>query len=179
MTQHIDLKDFNSGETKLSLAEDGQLAHGSDPLGATNSDERVTQILALTEQLSALLEMENEFLKQRQINKLTTKEAEKSKLSKLYALEMRAIAARPELLAGITNEQRTSLKTAATSFRALTADHARRLAHAKAVTEGLVKAIGDEVAKSHQPSKGYSPAGHQQITGRYSRPAALSLDQSI
>ena len=179
MTQHIDLKDLNKEEEKLSLTKDSQPANGSDPLGATNPDDRVTQILALTEQLSTLLETENEFLKQRQMIKLTTNEAQKSKLSKLYALEMRAIAARPELLAGITDEQRASLRTAATGFRALTADHARRLARAKAVTEGLVKAIGDEVAKSRQPSKSYSPAGHRKITGSYARPAALSLDQSV
>ncbi len=179
MTQHIDLKSTQSKDAEQIATERDTIANGSDPLGATSPGDRVSQILALTGELSTLLEAENEFLKQRQIASLTANEAKKSKLSRLYAQEMRAIAARPELLAGITNQQRSALKAAAGKFRDLTADHARRLARAKAVTEGLVKAIGDEVAKTQNSSKGYRGPGQMNATTAYSRPAALSLDRSV
>lgn len=179
MTQYTDLKGNTQKAVKQLTAERDTIANGADPLGATNLSDRVNQILALTGELSTLLEAENEILKQRQIASITANEAKKSKLSRLYAQEMRAIAARPELLAGITNQQRSALKTAAGKFRDLTADHARRLARAKAVTEGLVKAIGDEVAKTQQSSKGYRGPGQMNATPAYSRPAALSLDQSV
>lgn len=83
-----------------------------DPLGTTSVNERVNAILSLTHQLTGLITTETALLKSRRAAALRETEAEKSRLSGLYAREMRAIQMRPELLAGATVKQTEMLQAA-------------------------------------------------------------------
>lgn len=151
-----------------------------DPLGASSIPERVGMILSLTSDLSDILKVETALIESHQAGKLRDTEEEKTRLSSLYAREMRAIHARPELLKGMTEAQTQDLRTTATDFAQALREHARALSRSRAVTEGLVKAIGEEVGRLRQPVTRYAAPGvsPKPMTPQ-SVPAALSLDRSI
>ena len=139
--------------------ETQELNPAIDPLGTTTVAERVQAILALTQQLTGLINAETALLKSRRGSALRESEEEKRRLSALYAREMRAIKARPELLAGATARQKEQLRTVASAFRACIATHVRTLARVRAVTEGMVVAIGEELSKRQNPQTSYKRPG--------------------
>ncbi|MEQ1889582.1 MAG: hypothetical protein ABL951_10445 [Alphaproteobacteria bacterium] len=126
-----------------------------DPLGTTSVNERVNAILSLTHQLSSLITSETSLLKSRRAAALRETEAEKSRLSALYAREMRAIQMRPELLAGATGKQTEMLRAASVAFRACVVTHVRTLARIRSVSEGLIVAIGEELGRLRKPMTSY------------------------
>lgn len=166
----------------MSLAEAAQPeAAAVDPLGTTSLDARVNAILSLTQQLTKLISSENALLKNRRASVLRESEAEKTRLSTLYAREMRAIDARPQLLAGITARQRDALRTASEAFRACVVTHVRAIARIRAVSEGLVVAIGEELNRRSKPVTSYKgPNQPAYNRAAASTPAqAFGFDRSI
>lgn len=126
-----------------------------DPLGTTSLDARVHAILSLTQQLTHLISSENDLLKTRRASVLRETEAEKTRLSTLYAREMRAIDARPELLTGLNARQKNALRTASEAFRACVVTHVRAIARIRAVSEGMLVAIGEELNRRRAPMTRY------------------------
>lgn len=156
---------------------------GVDPLGTDNVADRIEMILQLTGELCGLIEAETTHLEHHRPSELSQSEAKKAQLSALYAREMRAISARPELLHGATSAQKQSLQESAENFRATVANHTRRLVHARVVTEALVVAVGEELNKRRNPATRYAkPYGKSGALNSASmRPAtiAFSHDRSI
>ena len=151
-----------------------------DPLGADSIPERVAMILSLTSDLSEILKTETTLIQSHQAGKLRDTEEEKARLSTLYAREMRAINERPELLQGMTDAQTRELRSTATDFAQALREHARALSRSRAVTEGLVKAIGEEVGRIRQPVTRYAaPGAAPRPMPPQSAPAALSMDRSV
>ncbi len=152
-----------------------------DPLGTTNVNERVRAILNLTRQLTDLILSETRLLKTRRAAALRETEAEKNRLSSLYAREMRAIQMRPELLAGASVEQKSMLKRVSTEFRASVVTQVRALARIRAVSEGLVVAIGEELDRMRTPMTSYKgPNGpRMKNTAAIPQSAAFGFDRSI
>lgn len=139
--------------------EAGGLHAAVDPLGTTNLADRIQAILSLTTQLMALITAETSMLKSRRGSSLRETEAEKRRLSALYAREMRSIRARPELLAGATPRQQEALRAASSAFRACVATHVRTLARIRAVSEAMVVAVGEELSLRQQPVTSYKRPG--------------------
>lgn len=156
-------------------------ASAVDPLGAASTDERVHAILTLTQRLTNLITAETDLLKKHRAAALRGTEAEKNQLSTLYAREMRAIQMRPELLAGATRKQKEMLRDSATAFKACVTKHVRTLARIRAVSEGLVVAIGEEMARMRQPVTTYSAPGRPSIKSAALVPQApaFGFDRSI
>ena len=152
-----------------------------DPLGAASLDARVDAILSLTQQLTKLVSSETAQLKTRRASVLRESEAEKTRLSTLYAREMRAIDARPELLAGINPRQKKTLRAASEAFRACVVTHVRAIARIRAVSEGLLVAIGEELNRRNKPMTSYKgPNGPAYSRAAAGMPApALGFDRSI
>lgn len=148
-----------TGTTHSKPSEAADLHAAVDPLGTTNLRDRIQAILSLTTQLTALITAETNMLKSRRGSSLRETEDEKRRLSALYAREMRAIKARPELLAGATPKQKEILRTASSAFRACIATHVRTLARVRAVTEAMVVAIGEELSLRQQPVTSYKRPG--------------------
>lgn len=134
-----------------------------DPIGAASTDERVNAILTLTQRLTNLILAETALLKKHRAAALQATEAEKNHLSTLYAREMRAIQMRPELLSGASRKQKEMLRDSAAAFRTCVVKHARTLARIRAVSEGLVVAIGEEMARLRQPVTAYKAPGRPGI----------------
>lgn len=152
-----------------------------DPLGATNINDRVSAILSLTQQLTSLIAAETDLLKSRRAAALRETEAEKTRLSSLYAREMRAIQARPELLAGASSKQKEMLKAASGAFRACMVTHVRTLARIRAVSESLVVAIGEELSRLRKPMTSYNGPTVPAMKRAYPVPQspAFGFDRSI
>jgi len=164
-----------------NLAMSQQEMVSIDPLGTASVNERVRAILNLTRQLTDLILSETSLLKTRRAAALRETEAEKNRLSSLYAREMRAIQMRPELLAGASAEQKSMLKRASTEFRDCVVTHVRALARIRAVSEGLVVAIGEELDRMRKPVTSYKGPGGPRMknTGAIPQSAAFGYDRSI
>jgi len=67
------------------------------------------------------------------------------------------VRANPALIDGVPATQRARLVRATEAFDAVLARQGRALNAAKTVTEGLVKAIADEVANQRAGASGYGP----------------------
>ena len=152
-----------------------------DPLGTSTLEGRVNAILTLTRQLTDLITSENTLLRSRRAASLRETETEKTRLSSLYAREMRAIHARPELLAGINARQKEMLHSASVAFKACVVTHVRTLARIRAVSEGLVVAIGEELSRMHKPVTSYKgPNAATLNRGAVTAPSpAFGFDRSI
>ncbi|MDP1671348.1 MAG: hypothetical protein Q8L63_04585 [Alphaproteobacteria bacterium] len=152
-----------------------------DPLGTTTLDARVNAILSLTHQLTGLITSETTLLKTRRAATLRETETEKARLSSLYAREMRAIKARPELLAGISARQKKMLHAASVAFKACVVTHVRTLSRIRAVSESLVVAIGEELNRKHRPMTSYKGPNGPIMTrsSAASHSPAFGFDRSI
>lgn len=119
--------------------------------------ERVEQLIQLTERLTELVALEAQAFEQRRPQDAARTLEETSKLANVYRHESARVRANPQLVAGAPLELRARLVRATEAFDAVLARHGRALAAAKTVTEGLVRAIADEVADQRGRSAGYGP----------------------
>ena len=121
--------------------------------------QRADQLLTITERLSVLVKSEIEALKSGQLNASSQDWNEKERLAHAYRLEMSQIHANPKLLAGLPAETRNMLMSAVETFQTILNEHAMAIIGMKDVTEGLVRAISEEVASTNAAPSGYSAGG--------------------
>ncbi len=126
-------------------------------IAAHDADDRVSQILALTERLTALLAAEAAAFEARRPHEAFTNSEEMGRLANVYRHESVRIKANPGMIAAAAPALRARLLKATAAFEAVLARHGRALAAAKTVTEGLVRAIAEEVAATRQARTPYGP----------------------
>ena len=80
-----------------------------------------------------------------------------ARLANLYRHESARVRSDPSLIAGASPATVKALAKATEAFDAVLARHARALAAAKTVTEGVVKAIAEEVGRQRVQVAGYGP----------------------
>ena len=102
---------------------------------------------------------------------------ETSKLANIYRHESARVRANPALVASAPIAQRTRLIRSTEAFDAVLARQSRALDAAKTVTEGLVRAIAEEVAAQRQRTApdGYGPSGEK--TGKPADGSAITLNR--
>jgi hypothetical protein len=125
----------------------------------TAAAERADQLLAMARRLIVLVEREVEAMKARRLDGASADFEEKERLAHAYRLEIGHIKANPDLLAGISNDQKLALRDASSQLEALLTAHAATLAAMKDVTEGLVRSIATEVAIARSAPAGYGRSG--------------------
>lgn len=133
----------------------------SNPTPQTDSAERVEQLILLTERLTQLVTQGAQAFEARRPQDAAAQLPETGKLANLYRHESGRIRANPALLAELSLAQRTRLVRATEAFDAVLARQARAVAAAKTVTEGLVRAIAEEVASQRQKAATYGPGAQQ------------------
>lgn len=143
---------------------------------ADNPTDRAEQMLALTERLTKLIDLENarlgEFLPP-----LDGEEGEeKARLANLYRQELARIAENKTLLAGAAKSVIDRLGVATTRFRESLQIHERLLIGFKDVSEGLVKAIAEEVTRLRAGPATYAATGGYAAKGGGA--GALALDRT-
>jgi hypothetical protein len=119
---------------------------------ATSPHDRAQQLLALTERLNERLLFELEALKSNRPRDIYDHVEETRNLSALYRLK-----ADKSLLDGIGEAEKVALRKATLSFMKTTEAHAHAVEAAKSISEGLLKAIADQVANTQKPQMTYGP----------------------
>jgi hypothetical protein len=126
-------------------------------LSATDATDRVEQLTILTERLTELIALEAQAFEQGRPQDAAAQLDETSRLANVYRHESARVRANPSLVASAPMALRTRLIRATEAFDAVLARQGRALEAAKTVTEGLVRAIADEVASQRAGASGYGP----------------------
>lgn len=144
------------------------------PPTSADTAERVDQLILLTERLTDLVAHGAKAFEARRPQDAATLVGETGQLANLYRHESNRIRGNPALLAGIALEQRARLVRATEAFDAVLARQARAVAAAKTVTEGLVRAIAEEVAVQRQKGASYGPGA---LPGATAAATAITLNR--
>ena len=123
-----------------------------------NDAERVDQLITLTERLTEMVAIEAQAFENRRPQDAAAQLPETSRLANIYRHESARVRANPGLVAAAPPEQRQRLMRATEAFDAVLARQARAIGAAKKITEGLVRAIAEEVAAQRQQVSAYGPA---------------------
>jgi hypothetical protein len=142
-------------------------------LDAQSSAARMEQLIALTERLTALIAQQLRAFEARRPHEAAASAEETVRLANLYRHESLRVRADPSLLAGAPDALRERLIGATRAFDAVLARHSRAVDAAKVITEGLVRAIAEEIASQRDAVAGYGPKARQAL-----RPAtAVAFNQ--
>lgn len=122
--------------------------------------KRVENLIQLTESLTALISIECRAFEARRPQDAARTLEETSRLANIYRHESLKIRGDKSLIEGAPRALRQNLIRATEAFDAVLHRHGRALEAAKVVTEGLVKAVADEVIKQRKTGAGYGPSAH-------------------
>jgi hypothetical protein len=124
---------------------------------AEDAAERVRQLTTLTERLTDLVAQQCQQFEQHRPQEAAQLMSEAAKLANLYRHESMRVRSDPGLVSAAPLELRQRLVQATEAFEAVLARHGRALQAARTVTEGLVRAIANEVASQRAQASGYGP----------------------
>ena len=127
-----------------------------------HAERNVEQLIALTERITAQMAADAADFEARRPLAAAQRVAATAELANLYRHESTRVKAEPALIAGASEASRKRLRQASEAFEAVLARHARALEAAKTVTEGVVRAIAEEVARTRSAGTGYGPGAQAQ-----------------
>lgn len=124
---------------------------------ADDCTDRAMQLMAISKRLTELLDAETAaFNRQGEILPPNLAD-EKMRLANTYRLELTRIAQDRSLISGAPESVRRQLEAVTKDLQASIQKNARAVNKLKTVSEGLVKAIGDEIARKRAAPIGYGP----------------------
>ena len=126
-------------------------------LAAEDAAHRVEQLIRLTERLTELVARAAQAFENRRPQDAATFAEETARLANLYRHEAARVRGEPGVVAGAPLAARTRLVRATEAFDAVLARQGRALEAAKTVTEGLVRAIAEEVSVHRAKTNNYGP----------------------
>jgi len=135
---------------------------------------RVQNLIHLTESLTALIAAECRAFEARRPQDAARTLEETTRLANIYRHESAKIRADRSLISPAPLALRTELIRVTEAFDAVLARHGRALEAAKTVTEGLVRAVANEVVAQRKTGAGYGP-GAQAVSASAS---AITLNRS-
>lgn len=136
---------------------------------SATADSNADQLIVLTQRLTQALAADAEAFEGRRPQEAAARMDETARLANLYRHESTRVKGDRAFLAGASADRRQRLVRATEVFEATLDRHGRALHGAKTVTEGLVKAIAEEIARSRNTGTGYGP------TARATEPLATSV----
>lgn len=143
-------------------------------IAATDAKDRVEQLSMLTERLTELVALSAQAFEEGRPQKAADQLEETTRLANVYRHESARVRANPDLVAAAPLAERSRLIRATEAFDAVLARQGRAITAARSVTEGLVKAIADEVANQRGEAAGYGPRSGQAANKAAS---AITLNQ--
>jgi len=148
-------------------------------IAAQDAADRVAQLVVLTERLTELIAGQAQAFEQHQPQAAAALVDETAKLANLYRHESARVRADPGLIAGAPFADRTRLVRATEAFDAVLARQARALAAARFITEGLVRAIAEEVAAQREKgdAAAYGPEGEPAAKRNSAAAKAITLNK--
>lgn len=128
----------------------------SETLDATT---RVKTLIALTEELTAIISRENAALEARRPKEIAALQPDKARLAAAYATSIRQVAADRASVAGAGEALIEQLREMTRTFESR-AQHQRALIDgARAASESVMKAIAEEAGRSNDAGYGAKRAG--------------------
>ena len=124
----------------------------------------VERLIALTEQLTLNIGRDADAFEARRPHEVAGRVEETARLANLYRHESARVREDPSLVAGAPLALRQRLIGASRSFDETLARHGRALFAVKTVTEGVVRAIAQEVANHRSAGAGYGPGARSHAT---------------
>lgn len=125
------------------------------------AEDNVERLIILTERLTDRLAVDSQAFEARRPMEAAVRLEETSRLANLYRHESARVRADPSLVSGAPPAARARLVQASEAFESVLARHGRALYAAKAVTEGVVRSIAEEVARSRTAMTGYGPTARK------------------
>ena len=125
--------------------------------GESAARARVEQLTELTERLTALIAMQSQAFENHRPQDAAARLEEVARLANFYRHESAEVRQNPGLVSGAPAALRQKLIRATEAFDAVMARQGRALAAAKSVTEGIVRAVAEEVASQRTAGAGYGP----------------------
>ena len=128
-------------------------------LVADHANDRAEQLIALTERLGVLVARETDRIRAR-LPLLEGAEAEeKHRLANAYRLELARLQQEPALIKAARQPLLDALKKRTAALNEALARHDAALNAVKLVSEGLVQAMAEEIARQRSRSDNYSASG--------------------
>ena len=124
-------------------------------LHADDAADRVNQLITLTERLTGIMREDLADLEARRPSLARAEEL--GRLANVYRHESARVRRDPSMVAAAPAAERARLRAATEVFDATLARHARAVEAARSISEGLVRAIAEEVARSRPAGSGYGP----------------------
>lgn len=128
-------------------------------LMADHAAHRVEQLILLSERLGALIAQEAERMEARAPLLEGAQAEEKNRLANAYRLELARVEQDPELIKTAPQFLLDALKKRTVALNQALARHQTALNAAKLVSEGLVQAMAEEVARQRSRSDNYTADG--------------------
>jgi hypothetical protein len=126
-------------------------------LAANDAADRVDQLIILTERLTDAVARQAQCFEAHRPADAGALMDEVARLANLYRHESARVRADPRLVSGAPADLRLRLIRATEAFDAVLYRHGRAVMAARTVTEGLVRAIAEEVASQREKLSGYGP----------------------
>ncbi len=143
-------------------------------IAAENAEDRVQQLIMLTERLTELVALEASAFEARRPHEAAKYIEETSRLANLYRHESARVRADPRLVQDASLQQRVALTRVTEAFDAVLARQGRAINAARTVTEGLVRAIAEEVANQRADKVAYDAGGQRSAAAD---PVAITVNQ--
>lgn len=139
---------------------------------ATTATAYLRRLTALTDRLTARLEIETDAFATRRAADVAAGMAETQDLANQYRRESNHLKANKPLLMAAPAPERMALVKATEAFEAVLEIHGRTVEAARTISEGLVRTIAQEVAGARAMGSGYGATG--QANGGDSRAVTLN-----
>lgn len=138
---------------------------------ARDATTRVKTLIALTEELTAIISRENELLEARRPSEISALQPDKARLAAAYAQSIRQVAADRSSVAAAGDGLIDKLKEITEVFETRAQRQRALLDGARAASESVLKAVADEAGRN-AGSPGYG-------TARIASAPALILDNKV
>jgi len=142
------------------------------------ADLRYDELTVVTERLTRIVHAEAKILKARRPREMEAYSEEKAALSANYARLSTLMKRDREILKAVSPERRAKLKAATAEFRTALEDLEARLARARHLSEGLIRAIAEDLSASQTQPVGYGVKAAPTSTGP-ARPQAIALNRVV
>ena len=137
-------------------------------MSAADETAMLEKVVELTDRLTALLAAQARAFEQHRPQDAAASLAEVTRLTIDYRAGSAHVRAHPQLVETAAPELRRRLLAATEAFEAVLERQGRALAASKTITEGLVKAVAEEIAARRGVGQAYGP-------GATRRPLATAI----
>ncbi|HVN02749.1 MAG TPA: flagellar basal body protein [Caulobacteraceae bacterium] len=138
----------------------------------TGGEVALEAVIDLTEKLTRLLAGQARAFETHRPQDVAASLEEVTRLTNIYRATSAHIRSQPQIVEAAPIETRRRLLRATEAFDAVLMRQGRALAASKTVTEGLVKAIAEEIAAKRSVGQGYGPK-----KGRDASATAITLNR--